>query len=284
MEKLDTARIAHLLEDSPVNQLAVTVVGLGSGGATLLQPLAMAGIARWHLFDPDVLEPVNLVKHPGRRADLGRPKVDVLHDWIMDRNPAAVVDAHAADVQQSDAFEAAAAGSHLVICAVDNPAVRSWINAECVRLRRPCLTGSVMRTGVGGQIYLYAPGATGCFACMQMVADANQLNLENALDLTSEERRERYGIGNADFVTSGLPVDIAIVAGLHAHMAWSVLMGGRSSYVPRLSFNWLTVGIRPEKDVFAHHYATTRVLVKPQRSCYLDCGGTPEDATPEGAA
>ena len=272
-DTLDTHRIDHLLDGFDVGALEITVVGLGSGGASTVQPLTMSGIRRWHLFDPDVLEPVNLVKHPATREWLGKPKTEAVKSWILDRNPTAEVYAHQDDVRKSSDFAEAARSSALVLCAVDDPAARSWLNAQCVELRRPCLTGSVIRTGLGGQVYLSAPGETGCFSCMQMVADRNKANLEDALDLTEEERRHRYGLGEANFTTSGLAIDIGMIASFQAHMAWSILIGGRSRYVPRLNFNWLTVGIRPEKGVFNGHYETKRLLVQPQRDCHLGCSG-----------
>ncbi|GAB1817734.1 ThiF family adenylyltransferase [Herbidospora sp. RD11066] len=270
---IDTRRIDHLLDGFDVGRVEVTLVGLGSGGAQLLQPLVMSGLRRWHLFDPDVLEPVNLVKHPATRAALGRPKVEVMRDWILDRNPDADVRVHQADVMSADTFDEAVRSSALVICAVDDSVARGWLNARCVELRRPVLTGSVLRTGLGGQVYLYVPGQTGCHSCMRQVADRNGANLEDALDLTDEERHHRYGLGESGFTTSGLAVDIAIVASFQAHMAWSAIAGGRSRYVPRLNFNWMTVGIRPEKGVFTSHYQTKRLLVLAQRDCLLTCGG-----------
>lgn len=270
-DALDTRRIDHLVDGFDVSNLELTVVGVGSGGATTLQQLAMSGVRRWDLFDPDLLEPVNLVKHPATREWIGKRKVDAISHWLTDRNPAAEVHAYPEDVRQAPEFAAAASRSDLVLCAVDDPGVRSWVNARCVELGRPCLTGSVIRTGLGGQVYLFIPGETGCFACMQSVADANHANLEDALDLTEEERRERYGLGNPNFTTSGLAIDISLVASFNAHMAWSVLVGGRSKYVPRLVFNWLTIGIRPEPGVFAHHYETNRILVRPQRGCIFNC-------------
>ena len=270
-EALDTQRIDHLLDGADVSGKVVTVAGLGSGGATVIHQLAMCGVSRWHLFDPDKLEPVNLVKHPAMRTELGRPKADVLRDWLLDRNPRASVAAHAQDVRESEAFGPAVAGSDLVICAVDNAASRSWINETCVKQVRPCLTGSVIRTGLGGQIYLFAPGETGCLSCMQLVSDRNNLNLEDAIQLTDEEQTHRYGLGDPEFTTSGLAIDITLVAAFHAHMAWSVMFGGTSRYVPPLSFNWLTVGIRPERNIFPSHYEVTRVLVRPQAACVYGC-------------
>src|SRR5215472_19065549 len=84
---LDTSRIGYLVDVSHLARLRVVVAGLGSGGAVVVERLAMSGIGDWALFDPDTIEPVNLVKHPARRCDLGRPKVEWAEDWLRDRNP-----------------------------------------------------------------------------------------------------------------------------------------------------------------------------------------------------
>jgi molybdopterin/thiamine biosynthesis adenylyltransferase len=271
ISELDTSRIDHLISNRDVARLRITVAGLGSGGTAVIQQLAMCGVRQWDIFDPDILEPVNLIKHPGMRSQLGMPKTEAIQAWLRDRNPASRVNAHSEDVRKSPEFISAAAESDLIISAVDNQPSRNWINTQSVRLGRPCITGSVIRTGLGGEVYLYAPGETGCLACMQLVADRNGMNIEDAFDLTDEERRHRYGLGEQDFATSGLAIDVTLVASFHAHVAWSVLMGGRSAYVPQINFNWLTIGIRPEPGIFTSHYQISRSLIKPQKDCHLRC-------------
>ncbi|MCX4988455.1 ThiF family adenylyltransferase [Streptomyces sp. NBC_00568] len=260
------------MDNRDVARLRITVAGLGSGGAMVIQQLAMCGIRQWDIFDPDILEPVNLIKHPALRSQLGMPKAEAMQTWLHDRNPGAQVNAYSEDVRKSSAFVSAASESDLIISAVDDPASRNWINTQCVQIQRPCITGSVIRTGLGGEVYLYAPGETGCLSCMQLVADRNDMNIEDAFDLTDEEKKNRYGLGESDFATSGLAIDVTLVASFHAHMAWSTLMGDRSPYVPQLNFNWLTMGIRPEPGVFSKHYEISRLLIKAQKECYLACG------------
>ena len=78
--KLDFERTKYLLNPDEFAKTRITVVGLGSGGAPVCDHLTMSGIHNWDLYDPDVLEAVNLVKHPRMRRDLGRPKVEVQRD------------------------------------------------------------------------------------------------------------------------------------------------------------------------------------------------------------
>src|SRR5690349_8624911 len=101
---LDRQRIRHLTGDSP-QRSRVTIIGLGSGGFPVMQHLAMSGWRRFTLIDHDVLEDVNLVKHPARRSDLGRLKADIAAEWLADRNPASEVTALAADFLELSAAD-----------------------------------------------------------------------------------------------------------------------------------------------------------------------------------
>ena len=67
---LDFSRTEYLLNPSILEGIKITAVGLGSGGAPACDHLVMAGVRSWDLYDPDILEPVNLVKHPRMRTDL----------------------------------------------------------------------------------------------------------------------------------------------------------------------------------------------------------------------
>ena len=88
---LNFSRIEHLLSPASLEGKVVLQIGLGSGGAPVCDHLTMNGIRNWILYDPDVLQDVNLVKHPRGRRDLGRLKVEIQHEWILDRNPDAIV-------------------------------------------------------------------------------------------------------------------------------------------------------------------------------------------------
>lgn len=270
--QLDTARIDYLLGAAQLRDTKVVQVGLGSGGAVVLERLAMCGIGRWSLYDPDVLEPENLVKHPARRHDLGRPKTDIGSEWLLDRNPSCHVERIGGDVTADPGFDADIAEADLVICAVDGNTARHFINATCVAHHVPCVFGSVFRTGLGGEVYAYLPGETGCYACMARYCFEQGRDIENWLEMTEEETQRVYGIGEADFTASGMAADISVVASLHAHYIISLLCGRKSRYLTSPSFNWLTISLRRVEGLFEAMYETSRVLLRPQEACHLDCG------------
>jgi ThiF family len=121
----------------------------------------MNGVRRWELFDPDVLDPINLVKHPRQRRDLGRSKVEIQKEWILDRNPSAEVNVHAVDVMSADSFRQSVERSRLVLCCADKKEVRQFVNAVAREHAKVCVTASVYRQGFGGEVYTYVPGHTG---------------------------------------------------------------------------------------------------------------------------
>ncbi|USX56167.1 ThiF family adenylyltransferase [Lentzea sp. HUAS12] len=269
----DTSRIDYLVSGAGLRDRKVVVVGLGSGGAVVLERLGMTGVGRWSLYDPDALDPVNLVKHPARRSDLGRAKTDIARTWLLDRNPACTIERIGGNVVGDEGFPADVAGADLVVCAVDTPEARSFVNEVCVRERTPCVFGSVFRTGMGGEVYAYLPGEAGCHDCKVRFSLEQGRDVENWLDLTDEETRRIYGVGEADFSASGLAADISVVASYHAHYVISLLAGRGSRYLTVPSFNWLTLSLRRVDGLFNAMYDTSRVLLRPRAECHLRCGG-----------
>jgi hypothetical protein len=276
---LDTTRIDYLLGRAKLRDVKIVLVGLGSGGAVVLERLGMTGVGRWSLYDPDTLELVNLVKHPARRADLGRPKTDIAREWLRDRNPHCEIDRVGGDVMTDPGFGADVAAADLVVCAVDTPAARSFVNTVCVQKRVPCVFGSVFRTGMGGEVFAYLPGETGCHDCKARFSLEQGLDIENWLEMTDDETRRVYGVGDVDFSASGLAADISIVASYHAHYIVSLLAGAGSSYLTVPSFNWLTLSLRRVDGLFGAMYETSRALLRPQVECHLRCGDKETDGS-----
>ncbi|WP_290054347.1 ThiF family adenylyltransferase [Amycolatopsis solani] len=270
--QLDTTRIDYLIDTSRLADKKIVVVGLGSGGAVVLERLGMTGIGRWSLYDPDRLEAVNLVKHPARRADLGRLKTDIARDWLLDRNPAYRIERVGGDVLADPGFPEDVGEADVVLCAVDNSPARSFVNSVCVAKRVPVVFGSVFRTGMGGEVYAYLPGETACHDCKTLFSVEQKRDLDNWLDLTDEETQRIYGLGEQDFVASGLAADISVVASYHAHYVVSLLAGRDSRYLSLPSFNWLTLALRRIPGLFDAMYDTSRAILRPQLDCHLECG------------
>lgn len=283
---LDFSRIAYLLNPPQFAQVKITGVGCGSGGVPVYDHLTMNGLRRWDLYDPDTLNAVNLVKHPRMRRDIGRPKVQIQKEWILDRNPDAEVNGFVEDVVISPHFRDSVRGSDLVLSCSDQVSVREFVSDICVQARVPFVVGSVFRTGIGGEIFAYVPGETGCFRCLQILTMEQDLAITDEQlginpgrystdavatvdlpELTREEEEQIYGLDDRTFQASGLSIDIHMISLIQARMALSLLLRGSTTDYPRFKGNWIVFGNRPKEGVFSRHFETKILLLRPQKAC-----------------
>jgi hypothetical protein len=273
---LDTQRIDYLVRDAEAAAATITIAGLGSGGFPVMQYLAMCGVRRWKLFDPDALDPVNLVKHPARRSELGLLKVEIARKWLLDRNPQAVVELFPENAMPGSSFPQAVSESDLVLNCVDINSSREYVNDVCVQASKPFVLGLVFRRGFGGEVLAYVPGSTGCYRCLQHYTQSQGLSIDDDFGVFPEEEEQIYGLGHTDFRLSGLAMDINLIANLHAHTAFRHLVGTAGTEIPPLTYSWLTVGIRPFRDASSSSFKVSKFRLAPQEGCALGCEAAAE--------
>src|ERR1700684_1965545 len=92
------ARIAKLFDVGLLKDARVLIAGCGSGGSNVALQMVMSGIRNFALFDHDVLEPENVIRHACGRRYVGQLKVDALADILLDRNPSAQVERYNTDL------------------------------------------------------------------------------------------------------------------------------------------------------------------------------------------
>jgi molybdopterin/thiamine biosynthesis adenylyltransferase len=265
---MDFDRIRYILTPEELANKTVVVIGLGSGGAPVAQHLAMKGVKNWALFDPDVLDETNLVKHPGMRKDLGRPKVRIVADWLLDRNPESDIREYPENILDSTDFEREVRDANLVISATDSLSVRQFINRISVRHATPCVTASVFRTGVGGEVYVSLPGKTGCFQCLNLVSiKRGWAQLDNQIDLTNDEQTRIYGLGEEEYRASGLSMDISIISAIMAKKGLRVLLKDASSrFFPEEQHNYTIFYLRDIQNYAG--LSSLKYFIPPQKDCF----------------
>lgn len=265
---LDFDRIEHLLSPAALKDKKVLQIGVGSGGAPVCDHLTMNGVRNWTLYDPETLDTVNLVKHPRGRSDLGKPKVEIQRDWILDRNPHATVTPRREDVFESVTFRDDVSRSDLILCCPDKREVRAFINSIAVEFKKPCVTGSVFRQGIGGEAYAYIPGRTGCFACMERVASEQGWNINDTIPPTASEEEMIYGRSMRDFQASGLSMDIQMIAIIQARLSLDLLLDPTARHFPAIPSNWIIFYNRPVTGSNGGGYFKTEHLrVRPRKDC-----------------
>jgi molybdopterin/thiamine biosynthesis adenylyltransferase len=263
---LNFSRIEHLLSPASLEGKMVLQIGLGSGGAPVCDHLTMNGVRNWILYDPDTLQDVNLVKHPRGRRDLGRLKIEIQRDWILDRNPDAIVTLRPHDIFKSDNIQNDVLACDLILCCADTRAARLFTNSLAVKHKKPCITASVFRQGFGGEVYAYVPGYSGCFECMDKVATQMSLNINMAIEPTAKEQETIYGMNLPDFQASGLSLDINTIALIQARMALDLLIDGKPGYG---GANWVIHYNRaiPGVETSGRLKSARPMLIRSQKDC-----------------
>lgn len=122
------ARIVTLFDVGLLSEARVLIAGCGSGGSQVDVQLAMAGIRRFSLFDRDVLEAENVIRHACGGRYVGQSKVDTLADVLLDRNPAIEIERHETDIMACGSLAGHVKRSSVVVLATDSEPTRFRLN------------------------------------------------------------------------------------------------------------------------------------------------------------
>ena len=92
------SRTALVFGEEGMNRLRasrVAVFGIGGVGGHCVQALARAGVGKLDVFDDDVVSVTNINRQAvAMTSTIGKPKVDVIRDQVLDINPQAQVVCH----------------------------------------------------------------------------------------------------------------------------------------------------------------------------------------------
>lgn len=225
--QLDLRRGA-ILETTILKDRAVLCIGLGTGGAHVAIELAKSGVGHFILVDRDRLSVGNVVRHPGGISQVGRVKVNVTRDLILEKNPNAKVDVHAVDVSFSnrDMIAVLVQQADLVVCGTDNRQSKLLINELCVSANKPAAYGGAFRRAYGGQILRVRPKRSPCQQCFISALP------EEASDVEVSSQDDADAIAYSDrpvAVEPGLSMDVLPIATQLAKLALLELLADKSS-------------------------------------------------------
>jgi molybdopterin/thiamine biosynthesis adenylyltransferase len=111
---------------------SVTVVGCGGVGSRFAYEAAMTGVPNLYLFDPDVLEESNRNRLPFCQGSLGRPKVEVVKDFILAIRPETIVVA-VQDKLEGILLDIQLSVSEFIVDCTDSPKAQFTIYNACKR-------------------------------------------------------------------------------------------------------------------------------------------------------
>ena len=269
-------RISSLFDVGQFKDARVLIAGCGSGGGQVALQLAMSGIAKFDLYDNDALEVENIIRHVCGLRYLGQRKVDALADVLLDRNPAIEITRNDVDLMTLPDLAERISASTVVVLATDNEPTRYLINQLCVENHVPFVVARVFTRGIGGEVFRYLPGKSGCLACLESILERSQFrDGVREIDLASEEDREKmYGLEIAEIKDSpGLNVDIAFISAFHTRFVLDTIartLPERPKFLPAIDEDYVVWGNRPVHP-FKKHFELQRITLGAQSNC-LVCG------------
>jgi len=268
------ARIAPLFDVGALGDARVLFAGCGSGGGQVALQLVMSGIRRFTLFDSDILEPENVIRHVCGRRYLGQKKVDAVADVLLDRNPNLDIERYPVDLMTCADLADHVRRSSVVVLATDNDPTRYRMNEICVQNRVPFVVGKVFTRGIGGEVFQYRPAEGGCLACLEGVLERSPFRSGvREIDLVSDEERQKmYGLEIPEIKDSpGLNVDIAFITAFHTRFVLDAIartLPERPKFLPPIEKNYIVWGNRPVRP-FSKHFELQRIQVHPQDGCLI---------------
>lgn len=140
----------------------VMVVGCGALGNEVLKNLVLLGVGHLTLIDFDRVEASNLTRSVFfRLSDVGRPKVEVLAERLLELYPGLEVQTLCGDVAH-DVGLGLVRRHQVVVGCVDSRWARFMINRLCMQAGVPWVDGGIDR--LEGTSRVFAPGHN-CYAC-----------------------------------------------------------------------------------------------------------------------
>lgn len=147
-----------------ITEATVGIIGCGGLGTNVATALAVAGVGGLVLMDRDYPEESNLNRqyvYCGE-LDLGRPKAELLAEWVRSRDPSIRVEYHVAAFSEEtwSVFD----GCDVLVDCLDSIGGRMDLNRYSVESGKPLVHGGI--DGFIGQLAVVVPGRTPCLCCM----------------------------------------------------------------------------------------------------------------------
>ncbi|GAC1038548.1 molybdopterin-synthase adenylyltransferase MoeB [Pseudomonas sp. No.117] len=158
----------------------VLIVGLGGLGSPVALYLAAAGVGELHLADFDRVDLSNLQRQVLHDETLiGQGKVDSALQRLAALNPEVRL-VPLREALDADSLAARVAAVDLVLDCSDNFTTRAAVNAACVAMGRPLVSGAAIR--LEGQLSVFDPrrADSPCYHCLYGEGSEAELSCSEA--------------------------------------------------------------------------------------------------------
>ncbi len=213
----------------------VAVFGVGGVGGHCVQALARAGVGAIDVFDDDVVSVTNINRQAvAMTSTVGRPKVEVIRDQLLDINPEIRVECHRMFYTPENADEVDLSVYDYVIDAIDTVKAKVELICRCKALSVPIISAM----GAGNKLDATRfevediHRTSVCPLCRVMRAQLKKRGIahhtvvysrEEPLRIVADESAGRHAPGSVSFVPPVVGLIIAgevikrIAKGEHAH-------------------------------------------------------------------
>jgi len=246
-----SSRHRGLIETGLLKNSSVLIFGLGTGGIHIAINLAKCGAGNFHLIDPDRLEIGNICRHQAGLSHIGRKKVLVAKDLLLDKNPDINVMTYPITVDETtkDRIREIIRDVDLVICATDNRESKLLINLINIDVGKPILFSGAFRRAYGGQILRVYPRQTACYHCFLL----GMPDIETDQEISSATNADAIAYSDMPVpIEPGLAVDVEPIATMTSKLALQELIKDKESTLHILdkdfSANWYFWVNRPEPN------------------------------------
>lgn len=227
---------AKLLESA-----RVLVVGTGSIGGAAAEALAAYGVGQMDLIDPDRLLFHNVPRHVLTRGDVGKMKVDALHDRLSREWPETETRPFSLDViEEADSVRSLLDVADIVVCTVDGVEPRRVVNYLARRAGKPVVFACVLGDGQYGEVLRIRPlPEVGCLDCQRrQLRESGQMDPEPTLD-------RGYGAGTRHNPMTAVGGDLHLVGSIAAKVAVATLLRQAGEPGQSLEDDNLVIALRP---------------------------------------
>jgi len=227
-------RRAAILETSLLREKSALFIGVGTGGAHAALELAKCGVGNFTLVDRDRLTVGNVMRHPGGISQVGRYKVNVVRDLILEKNPDANVTVLPAEVtfETQNQIKELIGQTDVVICGTDNRPSKLLINKLCVDAGVVAIYGGAFRRAYGGQVLRVRPQKSPCHECFveAMPEESSDSEISTPADAAEIAYSDRPVA-----VEPGLSLDVLPIANMVAKLALLELISDTDSSLNALN-------------------------------------------------
>lgn len=245
-------------ELQPLREATVSVIGLGSLGAPLVQELAKSRVGSLRLSDFDFIDAGTSVRYPLGLLYAGVDKGLALAQWVQAHNPE--VDVRIVNVnigaafwdeqptyRELDQITALLTDTNLMVGATAEPDVNRQLDLMAIRMKVPRLY-LWSQSGYGGVVALLRTGETGCFHCLSLhirrLGEAGNELVQVPPDVDGQPAGTVQGRGCADKTFTASHADLLPLSIQAARVAYGFLCGGTEGGYPAFQDDVFAVQVR----------------------------------------